>query len=368
MMGAVFRVAGNRWVRTLLGALLLSALIWLFGPLIGIGSLHPLDSETVRILVIAAIFVLWLVFNLVQVIRAHRRDQELAKGVAESAPDADAAASAEEIATLSERLKDAFAALRKARIGGKSRGYLYQLPWYMFIGPPGAGKTTALTHCGLNFPLADTHGPLAVRGVGGTRNCDWWFTDQAVLIDTAGRYTTQDSNRAVDSAAWLGFLRLLKRYRRRQPLNGVLLAIGLADLAALSRGRPACSRANDPPPHPRAARRARRAHPRLRAVHQGRSDRRLRRILRQSRQGGARAGLGHDLPARRRQGRERHRRAVRAGIRCAARPAERPHARARAAGDRPATPAPDLRLSGAARLIARGRVRIPDRNLPPEPA
>ena len=234
MMGAVFRVAGNRWVRTLLGALLLSALIWLFGPLIGIGSLHPLDSETVRILVIAAIFVLWLVFNLVQVIRAHRRDQELAKGVAESAPDADAAASAEEIATLSERLKDAFAALRKARIGGKSRGYLYQLPWYMFIGPPGAGKTTALTHCGLNFPLADTHGPLAVRGVGGTRNCDWWFTDQAVLIDTAGRYTTQDSNRAVDSAAWLGFLRLLKRYRRRQPLNGVLLAIGLADLAALS--------------------------------------------------------------------------------------------------------------------------------------
>ena len=35
-----------------------------------------------------------------------------------------------------------------------------------------------------------------MRGVGGTRNCDWWFTDQAVLIDTAGRYTTQDSDRA----------------------------------------------------------------------------------------------------------------------------------------------------------------------------
>jgi len=49
---------------------------------------------------------------------------------------------------------------------------------------------------------------LGIGGVGGTRNCDWWFTDQAVLIDSAGRYTTQDSNSTVDASAWLGFLRL----------------------------------------------------------------------------------------------------------------------------------------------------------------
>ncbi len=103
----------------------------------------------------------------------------------------------------------------------------------MFIGPPGAGKTTALVNSGLNFPLAEAQGRAGIRGVGGTRNCDWWFTDQAVLIDTAGRYTTQDSQAAVDSAAWLGFLRLLKTYRRRQPINGVLVSISLSDLAAL---------------------------------------------------------------------------------------------------------------------------------------
>ena len=71
-------------------------------------------------------------------------------------------------------------------------------------------------------------------GVGGTRNCDWWFTEDAVLIDTAGRYTTQDSHAAVDAAAWLGFLRLLKKHRRRQPLNGVLVAICLSDLSILN--------------------------------------------------------------------------------------------------------------------------------------
>ena len=123
-----------------------------------------------------------------------------------------ATASAEEVALLTERLKEALHALKRARIGGSKLGsrlagrssrYLYQLPWYMFIGPPGAGKTTALVNCGLNFPLADTHGPQAVHGVGGTRNCDWWFTDQAVLIDTAGRYTTQDSDtRSIPRRGW----------------------------------------------------------------------------------------------------------------------------------------------------------------------
>ena len=76
----------------------------------------------------------------------------------------------------------------------------------LLIGPPGSGKTTALANSGLKFPLADRFGKDGVRGVGGTRNCDWLFTDEAVLLDTAGRYTTQDSDEAVDRSAWQGFL------------------------------------------------------------------------------------------------------------------------------------------------------------------
>ena len=67
--------------------------------------------------------------------------------------------------------------------------------------------------------------------------CDWWFTDDAVLIDTAGRYTTQDSDAAVDKAGWDAFLDLLKRTRPRQPLNGVIIAIAMSDIAA-GRRRP----------------------------------------------------------------------------------------------------------------------------------
>ena len=74
-------------------------------------------------------------------------------------------------------------------------------------------------------------GQGAVAGVGGTRLCDWWFTEDAVLIDTAGRYTTQDSNAAVDRAGWDAFLDLLKETRPRQPLNGLLVAFPLSDIA-----------------------------------------------------------------------------------------------------------------------------------------
>ena len=213
---------------------MLALIVWFFGPLLGLGELHPLSTVLARVLAVVAIFVIWLIAVLVHELHERKEEKELEEGVVEAAEhDPAATASAEELALLSERMKEALHQLKRAKLGGRSRRHLYKLPWYMFIGPPGAGKTTALVNCGLHFPLSDEHGPKAVQGVGGTRNCDWWFTDEAVLIDTAGRYTTQDSNAAVDAAAWSGFLKLLKKHRTRQPLNGVLVAISLSDLALL---------------------------------------------------------------------------------------------------------------------------------------
>jgi type VI secretion system protein ImpL len=227
-------LAANPWLRAaiaLFGVLLLSALVWVFGPLLSFRGIAPLEAEAVRLGIIALLVLAWVAFTVLSFRARKKAEKALIEGVSASREDPSAAAAAEEVAALKRRLAEALTLLTKAR-GGRA---LYELPWYVIIGPPGSGKTTALMNAGLTFPLAERMGAAPLAGVGGTRLCDWWFTDEAVLIDTAGRYTTQDSDAAVDKAGWQGFLDLLRRNRPRAPLNGALVAISLADLATHSR-------------------------------------------------------------------------------------------------------------------------------------
>ncbi|MCK9689731.1 type VI secretion system membrane subunit TssM [Scleromatobacter humisilvae] len=222
----------NRWVLAFIGLLVVSLLIWFVGDAIAFYDHRPLGSAGARI---GLIVLVWLVFALVEGLkqfRAWRANKAMLAAMGEGA-SSNSALSQREVAELKKRFDDAMATLRKARFEDKSgsgRNYLYQLPWYMFIGAPGSGKTTALVNSGLRFPLEGKMGKDAVKGIGGTRNCDWWFTDEAVLLDTAGRYTTQSSNREVDAAAWTGFLTLLKKFRPAQPLNGAIVTVSLSDL------------------------------------------------------------------------------------------------------------------------------------------
>ena len=134
----------------------------------------------------------------------------------------------QDLAELEQRSGRALAALRRTRLGsGKSA--FYSLPWYVIIGPPGAGKTTALLHSGLEFPLEKNGLASKFRGAAGTRNCDWWFSSEGIFLDTAGRYTTQD-----DQTEWFAFLDVLRKNRPRQPLNGLIVALPLTELLGAS--------------------------------------------------------------------------------------------------------------------------------------
>ena len=236
-----------RALATIAGVASALALVWFVGPLVAIGGVAPLASERARWLAVAAVLVLATAYALWRAAQAGRHNRRLMDGLAEPADatvrqergPADAAApGAKEVEVIGKRFELAVALLKRRRVGAKrswlgrldGRPYVYELPWYVIIGAPGAGKTTALVNSGLEFPLEAQIGGKMIRGVGGTRNCDWWFTSDAVLIDTAGRYTTHDSNRAADRSAWLGFLDLLVRYRPGRPLNGVLLTLSVSDL------------------------------------------------------------------------------------------------------------------------------------------
>jgi type VI secretion system protein ImpL len=216
-----------------LGLLALSAVVWWGGPLLALGNSRPLDGFWGRVIVVAVLWLLGVLRLVWGVVRRRRAHAALLQGMA-----AGPSAAAKEEAVLGERFEQAISLLRKAP--GSKKGLmqggasLYELPWYVFVGAPGSGKTTALLNAGLNFPLAEKMGQASVRGVGGTRNCEWWFTDESVLIDTAGRYATQDSEKETDAAAWGTFLGLLRKARPRRPINGVMLTVSVQDLLATS--------------------------------------------------------------------------------------------------------------------------------------
>jgi len=203
----------------IIGLLLVLSLIWWAGPYVG------LNDAQVRIYSICGVL---LVFTLIWAIRyfiVKKRSTRFRKDL-DKLSDQDQSRQLE-IEELRAKMSEAIASLKSSELGAQHRGNaaLYALPWFMIIGPSAAGKTTLLRNSGLNFPYAHDS-DMDIRGFGGTRNCDWWFSNDAVLLDTAGRYTTEQD----DHIEWIEFLAMLRKHRRRQPLNGAIVAISIAEL------------------------------------------------------------------------------------------------------------------------------------------
>ncbi len=134
---------------------------------------------------------------------------------------------AQEVQALRQQMQEAIKTIRKSKIGDQTgKAALYELPWYMVIGNPAAGKSSAVLHSGLKFPFMEKTNKLSVQGVGGTRNCDWFFSTEGILLDTAGRYSAYEDDRS----EWLAFLDLLKKNRPKAPINGIIIAVSIAEL------------------------------------------------------------------------------------------------------------------------------------------
>jgi type VI secretion system protein ImpL len=230
----ISRLMRSRWLLGGLGLTAFALVAWLTGELVTLSGWRPFETEGGRAALIAAVAAAWLGWEWSRARHARQENARLLEVLASGGETDSGARAAREIAVLRQRFEEAAAVLKQARFkgpDGESR-YVHELPWYVFIGAPGSGKTTALVNSGLKFPLKGNGagGDPALAGVGGTRNCDWWFTEDAVLLDTAGRYTTQESDVEADAAAWLGFLDLIKRFRPRRPLNGALVTLSVSDL------------------------------------------------------------------------------------------------------------------------------------------
>ena len=213
-----------------IGLLALAALLFVGADTLKLGALWAL----------VILFTLLVVWFVVWAMRRHRArkaglrleaamDAEADRAI-KTAPNKESRA---EMVAVRERMQEAVKTIKTSKLGLTSgSAALYELPWYAVIGNPAAGKSTAVVRSGLNFPFFDKNASdktsSVIQGIGGTRNCDWFFTTEGILLDTAGRYSVHQEDRD----EWLGFLSLLKRNRPMAPLNGVIIAASLAELSS----------------------------------------------------------------------------------------------------------------------------------------
>ncbi|MEN8148219.1 MAG: type VI secretion protein IcmF/TssM N-terminal domain-containing protein [Planctomycetota bacterium] len=170
---------------------------------------------------ITAVVILIILF--VQWRHGKKMEQGLEAGI--TATDEDKVDLKGEIQALRDNWRESLARLKESAGAKSAAATLHTLPWYIIIGEPASGKSTLLRKSGLDFPVGDA----ALSGMHGTRNCDWWFANEAIFLDTAGRYIieTQESE-------WVTFLGLLKKYRKTRPINGVLVAVAANSLLTKS--------------------------------------------------------------------------------------------------------------------------------------
>jgi len=229
------KMAWLKIVSIMIGVIAIATLVWFAGPLVQVGEVRPMDSIWVRTVFVVFASIAAVGYVVYDIVSRGKQTAALARGLGLSGGDkagSEPQRPEDDSDTLKTRMSDALLTLKKTT--GAKGDFLYDLPWYVIIGPPGSGKTTALINSGLKFPLTRSGAtPAAIAGEGGTRYCDWWFTEDAVLIDTAGRYTTQDSDSKADKSSWFSFLDLLRKNRPKQPINGVFVCISIEDLLKL---------------------------------------------------------------------------------------------------------------------------------------
>jgi len=176
-------------------------------------------SMWVILIGIAVVFLIVMAFRLLVKWARKRRSAPMERDiVGQSAAAPQGVSAASRRAALDDLRRNFETGVGKFRAAGKN---LYSLPWYAIVGEPGSGKTEAVRHSCIGFPpgLHD-----ALQGAGGTINMNWWFTDRAVILDTAGRLMFEEVE-AGSTGEWEEFLKLLKTYRHNCPINGLFLVI-----------------------------------------------------------------------------------------------------------------------------------------------
>lgn len=198
-------------------------LIWFYGSRLGYGDFRPLGSIVIRLTIIGLAIIAWLVLLLFSLIRARQQrknDAVQAQYALQKAQDTG-------VAAMRRQWQQALNHMRK--IARKRSGFIYEKPWYLLIGAAETGKSAALRSCAYH-PFASTLPEQSAGTAEQPITCQWWQGEDAILIETTSPQIVgmKAENPAV--YGWNELLRLLKKYRRAQPLNGIIVTVTASDL------------------------------------------------------------------------------------------------------------------------------------------
>ncbi|MFJ3458573.1 type VI secretion system membrane subunit TssM [Scandinavium goeteborgense] len=213
-----------------------SVLVWEIGPFFLIGNSYPLASQLNRLICVVAIAAITLCYAMWKLLLALSVNPHLLQNLKRfyKARPEDHIDNSEVAAVV----RNAAAWTRKVHASESvwRRFFLFntnhvELPWYLVLGNEKAGKTSLIAGSGQHFPLPEQLSRVGARAVP-TTHCECWFANDALFIDTAGKYV---SDGKTSQTQWHALLNAIARYRAVKTLNGVIVAISATDILSGSK-------------------------------------------------------------------------------------------------------------------------------------
>ena len=202
-----------------------AVMVWVFGPWLLVGESYPLAEVVPRATLIIALLFIALLYGAWRLLMAVRLDPALLdkffKDKALQPEEQYAREVTRIIRHAANYIKGTQKKLAKWRFSRSAHYYLDKLPWYMTLGPEGAGKTSTVLASGLSFPVPEQLTRIGKESQP-TLNCECWFANEAIFIDTAGKYINEDKSADFE---WTSILKALKKYRPLKSINGVIVTL-----------------------------------------------------------------------------------------------------------------------------------------------
>lgn len=208
-------------------------MIWVAGPFLFLGDRYPLADVLARIIVISCILFMATLYGIWKLLLALRNNPKLRDRIFNKKE-----VSQDDLSDVMLVIREAAKYIKKISKASnffqrffRPHKMFYKLPWYMVIGTQSAGKTSLILSSGQDFPRPEQLNCIG-KETPPTKNCDCWFANDALFIDTAGKYISQPQE---NTSEWGGILKAIKKYRPVKSLNGIIVTLSAADIMGRSK-------------------------------------------------------------------------------------------------------------------------------------